>query len=175
MGQPKLDVSSLDGGTVSTTLGYGITVNKGSSLHRQWFVINDPSWPISLAAAGINTTYSKEFSFAPTGNITAKEAISAFEVRFMIFDVWGNHMKTLSGTELRDIAAGSPFQLASTGSWRAWENDVSHYLTSVGFVAHVRTSAGKAWSADTKAVFHEVEAVKLKLTQEQLEPPRPKE
>jgi hypothetical protein len=174
-GQAKLDVSSLDGGAVTTTLGYGITVNKGSSLHRQWFVINDPTCPISLAAAGINTTYDKDYSFKGTGNITAKEPIMAFEVRFMIFDVWGNHMRTLSQTELRDIAAGSPVELKNAGSWSARENDVSDYLTSVGFVAHVRTSAGKAWSADSKAVLHEVEAVKLKLTQEQLDPPKPKQ
>jgi hypothetical protein len=174
--QAKLEVSSLDGGPVTTSLGYGVTVTKDSSLHRQWFVTNDPSCPASLAAAGINTAYtSREYSFTPSGTLTAKEPISAFEVRFMIFDVWGDHMKTLSGTELRDVAPGSPFQLASTGSWRAWENDVSDYLTSVGFIAHVRTAAGRAWSADSRAVLREVEGVKLRLTQEQLEPAKPKE
>ncbi len=172
--QSKLKVSRVDGGSVITNLGYGIAVNKNSSLRRQWFVINDPTCPLTLTGAGINTAYSdRQYSFKPAGTITARKAVAAFEVRFMLFDIWGNHMKTLSGTELWDLKAGARLALSEVGSWRAWETDVAKYLTAVGFIAHARTADGRPWAADTKALLREVDAVKLKLTQEQLEPAKP--
>jgi hypothetical protein len=173
--QTKLKVSTVDGGSVTTNLGHGIAVNKNSSLRRQWFIINDPTCPLTLTEAGINTTYrDRQYSFKPAGSIKTIEAVAAFEVRFMLFDVWGNHMKTLSGTELRDLKAGVQLALSEVGSWRAWETEVTKYLTSVGFIAHARTVDGRPWTADTEALLREVDAVKLKLTQEQLEPEKPK-
>lgn len=169
--QGSLDVTSTDGGSVTTPLAYGIAVNKSSSLRRQWFLINDPTCPLNLVGAGINTAYGdRDYSFKAAGTVFAKEGVSAFEVRFMVFDVWGEHMKTLSGTELRDLAAGTYFALADLGSWRAWETEVEQYVTSVGFVARVRTADGRAWSIDTAALLRELGAVKLRLTQEQLAP-----
>ena len=52
-----LQVEELGGGSVITNLGYGIQVNKGSTLQRRWFVINDPSSPVRLSGTGINVVY----------------------------------------------------------------------------------------------------------------------
>lgn len=171
-----LRLATTDGGSVTTNLGYGIALNKNSSLHRQWFVINDTSCPISLGDAGVSTSFhDRDYMYKAAGTISAQEPIAAFEVRFMLFDVWGDHMKTLSGTELRDIPEATPFSLSEIGSWRAWENDATQYLTSVAYIAHVRTSDGRAWSYDSKALLRELDTVKLSLTQEQLEPDKRKE
>jgi len=167
----QLEVTELDGGSVTTKLIADIALNKGSSLHRKWFLINSPSCPIRLDGAGVRTVYGdRNYSFEPAGNIAATEAVTAFEVRFMLFDLWGEHMKTLSGTELHDLDAGTTFALSEVGSWRARETDVAQYLTAVGFIAHVRTGDGRTWRAETSAILQEVEAVKLSLTLEELEP-----
>lgn len=169
-----LEVVRADGGSVTTSLGYGIAVNEESSLHREWFVANDPTCPLQLDGAGVRTVYAdRDYEFQAAGRVIAREATAAFEVRFMLFDVWGEHMKTLSGTELRDLAVGAALPLSEIGSWNAWETEVAEFLTSVAFIAHVRTADGRAWGADRAGVLREVEAVKLSLTQEELEPSRP--
>ena len=43
-----LKVTKLGGGSVITELGYGITINKGSSLNRTLILFNDPSCPLQL-------------------------------------------------------------------------------------------------------------------------------
>jgi 4-hydroxy-3-methylbut-2-enyl diphosphate reductase IspH len=176
LAQNPLTVTAVDGGSVVTKLGYGISVNQGSSLKRQWFVVNDSTCPLQLQNAGINTTYGdRDYSFVPAGTAIAQEPIAALEVRFILFDIWGDHMKTLSGTDIRDLAAGATIKLTQVGSWRAWENDVSHYVTAVAFVARVRAQNGRAWGANTQAILREVEAAKLKATQELLMPSKPRE
>lgn len=174
--QSALTVATLDGGSVTTKLGYGISVNAGSSLRRQWFVVNDTGCPVRLDGAGINTTYSdRDYSYSQVGTVTALQPIAAFEVRFVLFDIWGEHLKTLSGIELRDLQPQAVLKLSETGSWRAWESEVTRYFTAVAFVARVRTQDGQAWAANTEAILMEADVARLKPTQDALIPTKPKE
>lgn len=99
----------------------------------------------------------------------------AFEVRFLLFDVWGDHMQTLSATKVSDLNGQMP--LGEAGSWRAWENDVSELLTVVSFPARVRTADGRTWNYDPVRLLREVERIKVKLTEKELSPEqrRPRE
>lgn len=60
-------------GTIRTSLGYGIVLNKDSSLEREWVTVNSPAVPAKLVgAAPVVTTYkSAEYSgtygAAPSG------------------------------------------------------------------------------------------------------------
>lgn len=172
-----LIVQEMDGGSVITDLGYNIQVNKGSTLRRSWFVVNDPASPLRLQGAGIRPIYksggsysSGEYNYVAVGFAQPQEDIRAFEIRFLLFDVWGQHMQTLSSTEVTDLAAGSSVDLSKAGQWRAWsENDVSELLTVVAYVSAARTRAG-IWRADPKALLREVEKIKVRLTEQQLEP-----
>ena len=142
-----LQITESDGGSVVTKLGYGIKVNDGSTLQRHWYVLNDPSAPAQLTNAGINTVYREssiggDYKYVPVGNITALKPISAYEVRFLLFDVFGDHMETLSGTTLVDLTGDR--SIAKDGTWRAWENQVSEMLTVIAFVARVRRADGRA-------------------------------
>lgn len=169
-------VTELNGGTVVTDLGYGIQVNKGSSLQRRWFTVNDPSCPMQLSGTGIATTYhsstvSGEYQYQSVGTATIAEAITAFEVRFLLFDVWGEHMRTLSDTDVADHVGEVPLK---GSSWHAWENEVTEVQTVVSFVARVKKQDGTVWDYDPASFLQQLEKIKVKLTEKELSPEKEK-
>ena len=172
-----LDVTDSDGGSVVTDLGFKIKVNDGSTLHRHWIVINDPTAPVSLSGVGINTVYRSqsyggEYEYVDVGHGLAKVPIQALEIRFMLFDVWGQHLKTLSLAEVRDFAPNQVIDLSEGGrvSWRTYENEVSEMLSVVCFVGSVRQADGTIWSMDAKKILGEVGRIKVKLSENDLTP-----
>jgi hypothetical protein len=174
-----LSVREYDGGTVTTDLGYNIKVNENSSLRRRWFVLNDPRSPLQIGEAGVRAVYrsgsgyaSGEYKFEPYGTLRADKELYAFEIRFVLFDMWGGWMQSLSGTEVRDAQAGVTIALSSMGKWRAWENDVSQMYTVVAFVAHARLGDGTVWINDEAQVLAEIQKIKLRVTEKELTPER---
>ena len=167
----KISALVTDGGPVVTDLGYNVKVNDGSTLRRSWVTLNDTASAVQLAAAGVATTYgNREYQFTPTGKAKATTAATAFEVRYLLFDTFGNHLKTLSGTEIRDLISGGELELAKTGTWRAFENEVSQLLTVVSFVAFTRTADGKVWRYNEKAIGAELARIELQVKSGILEP-----
>ena len=156
----QIQVGKKDGGSVVTKLGLGVKVNDGSSLNREYVILNDANCPVQLTDAGIETSYGeRSYAFKPIGTLSVKEPIAAFEVNFVLYDVFGEHIKTLSGKEITDV--GSNANLSKIGSWYATENQVSEYLICVGYVAKVRTQKGTIWSYDYKAIKEQLEKLKI--------------
>jgi hypothetical protein len=171
----SLEVADLDGGSVVTDLGYKIRLNEGSSLHRHWIVINDPSAPVKLAGVGVKAayhaeSYGGEYRYLPAGTASPKVPIQAIETRLMLFDVWGQHLKTLSSTEVKDFPANSTIDLSKVGNWRTFENEASEMLSVVSFVANVRLEDGTIWTMDTKKILGEVGRIKIRLSENDLTP-----
>jgi hypothetical protein len=177
-GATKLNVEEVSGGSNITKLSYGIALNKGSSLQRRWFVVNDPSCPMTLTKAGINTGYESnsiggDYNYVAAGAGSFSEKITAYEVRYLLFDVWGAHMQTLAAQDVSD--RDQPVDLKASGTWRAWnENDVAQMLTVVSFVSRVRKADGTIWEYDPHALLQEVEKIKVKLTDKELAPEKEK-
>jgi len=153
-------------------------LNKTSTLQRQSIAINDPSLPLQFEhnvrvdTVYVPEKYSGEFRYRGQVKVQASEAITAYEVRIITFDVFGNRLKTLSATEVGDLASGT--MDAQTPEWRVWsENEASEYFASVAFIAYARTAAGKVYSANIAAVLEEARKIGSKLTSEQLEPDKP--
>ena len=169
-----LTTVEANGGSVVTNLGYGIQVNKGSSLQRRWFVVNDDSCPMQLNGAGINTTYrsSSDYSYVPVGSANFREATTAFEIRFLLFDVWGEHAETLDASKIVD--AQGEITLKDIGTWRASENEVSGMFTVIAFVASVRKPDGTVWQYDAGSLLQQIAKIKVKLTEKELTPEREK-
>ncbi|HMH33415.1 MAG TPA: hypothetical protein VK543_10315 [Puia sp.] len=156
----QVSVTKKDGSSVVTKLGMGIKVNEGSSLFRQQITINDANCPLQLSDIGVETSYSSStYSFKPTGNFTAKEPIVAFEVVHLIYNVFGEHMKTLSNTEITDIDGKKDFSKWS--SWYASENNVSEYFICVSYVANVRTKSGTLWHYNFKALKEQLSKLEI--------------
>jgi hypothetical protein len=158
----KIKVTKYDGGSVVTELGFGVKVNAQSTLMRSWVVLNDSGCPIQLGPSGIKTIYGdREYNYIPEGSISTKEKVAAIDIRFLLYDVFGDHIKTITCIQVADIQTGNAIELKNIGSWRALENEISGLLTVVSFVAQVRTSTGIVWKFNTKLIDAELSKIKL--------------
>ena len=167
----KIKVTNYDGGSVVTELGYGIKVNAQSTLMRTWVVFNDSGCPIQLGRSGIKTVYGdREYNYIPEGSLSSKEKVAAIDIRFFLYDVFGDHIKTITCTQVTDIQSGTTFELKNIGGWRALENEISGLLTVVCFVAQVRTSIGIVWKFNAKLIDAELSKIKLMETNGFIEP-----
>jgi hypothetical protein len=150
------------GGSVITDLGMGVKVNKGSSLNREWVLIHDMDCPVQLNSVGVITTYeNSRYSFRPTGGVAVKQPITAFEVRHMLYNVFGEYIKTLSNVEVTDITTGI-FEFEKYSSWFATESQVTEYFTVVSYVAYARTEDGVVWRYNEISIKEEL--LKLKIS-----------
>jgi hypothetical protein len=139
------------GGTAVTRLGYGISVNPKSSLEREWITAQDTALPARLEGTiGVRTVYkggsgysSGEYQYLASVPVLASDSLAAIEVRFVLCDIWGNFIKTLSETEIEDVAAGT--KRTFTPAWRIWdENEVSEHYASLAYIARVQTRQGES-------------------------------
>lgn len=177
-----LKITTSDGGTVTTVLSGSIRVNKNSTLHRTWLIINDPARPIQLSSdCGINTVYeydriSGKYHFQSNGSLKSTEAIAAINVTFVLYDAFGDHMKSLRGVYIEDVPSNTEvtFQKLGAGSWYASENEVESLLTVATFVHSVRLYSGKVWRSDLKAIAGELAKIRLESGSGVLEPEKPK-
>jgi hypothetical protein len=176
-GRSVISMERYPGGGVATDLGYGITLNKTSSLKREWFVVRDDNAPATIEGpVGIGVRYksgerysSGQYQYQATYTVRAKEPLAAIELRVHVFDVFGKLIKTLSATELVDFSDTRAFEAA----WRIWsENEASEAFASVAYLAQVRTAAGRVYEADRSAVFDQVRRVGRRITEADLEPKR---
>jgi hypothetical protein len=78
-------------------------------------------------------------------------AVSALEVRFIPFDIWGDKGTPLSGTTIKDINEGS---WSSDGTWRLSESDAVHHYAMIGYVAQIKTASGQIVKANPDIVVN---------------------
>ena len=158
----QLTVVKKEGRSVMTKLGMGVKLNEGSSLMREYITINDTTCPIQLADVGLETSYStSNYFFRSVGNLTAKAPIVAYEITHVIYNVFGEHMKSLSNTEVIDLDKQSIFVKYS--SWNASENDVIQYLTCISYVSKVRTKDGKIWRYNFNELKEQLNKIEILL------------
>lgn len=73
----------------------GVKINQGSSLQRESIVLNDPECPLTITSASLGFDYAdRRFQYKASTAIQASQAVSAYEVRHVIFDIFGEHLKT---------------------------------------------------------------------------------
>lgn len=175
--QASLTVAESQGESIVTRLSASIAVNDASTLHRTHYFVNDVSAPVTLTRVAVASRYvgREGYRFEQQGTMTVGPApIQAIEILHMQFDVFGDHMRTLSHQEVRDYPAGEVISLGGHGTWYASENDVSQYLTSISYVLSVRRADGTVWHANRGAVFAEVSKIIPNLKREAIEPEKRK-
>lgn len=124
----------------------GIRINDGSTLTRESILFNDPTCPVSVKSHSTKIIYKdRGFRFSGVTAIEARSPIVAVQVRTILYDVFGQHMKILANTESKDLSPG-PSKLEA--EWRAYEDDVTRLLTTVTYVARVRHADGTQWIFD---------------------------
>lgn len=122
----------------------GIDFNEGSSLQRESVLFNDPSCPVQLVKNAMAFNYAdRRFTISSTANLTFGQPVMALEVRHILFDVLGRHMRNLANLDVRDFAVG-PASL--NGTWNVFnDNDASELLTTVTYVSRARLADGSQW------------------------------
>ena len=159
-----INVETLDGGDLATDLGYGIKVNDKSTMRRSWVVLNDPLCPVRLSKVGITTEYRQErYRLRAAGEAIPLDSLSAFETRFVLYDTFGDHLKTLSLSEIQDHPTGHAVKLSDVGSWSAFNNEETYLLSVVSFVARARTAHGSVWRYREEAISECLERIRLKV------------
>lgn len=154
------EITRTSGGSIQTNLNFGIVVNKDSSLEREWIAVNDSALPVEFAdeSVGLTTIYSdsdRGYRYRATFDITIKEAVSAIEIRFITFDIWGEHVHNFVTTQIADFEPGE--QRINT-TWRALsENEVSKFYASIAYIARVRTVTGQVLEMDSEQVVMEAQ------------------
>jgi hypothetical protein len=141
------------GDPMNFDIGYGIQVNEGSSLNREWVIVNDKRLPASLTSFDSETRIDdRNWIFDIDYSVEISEPIVAIEVRFIPFDIWGDDYRTLSATDIQDLGAGAH---TLSGEWRISESDAVHHFAMLGYVAQVKLASGAVIRADVDAVVDE--------------------
>ncbi len=175
--QPNQEVvvTRATGGSIQTRLSANIILNKQSSITREWLALHDPNMPADLIGTpGVSTTYtsgrvSGEYYYEAKPSVQAKEDLAAIEIRFLVFNVWGQHVRTLLSDEVADVAAGVTKELSP--QWRVLsENEVSRHYASIGYISRIRTKDGRVVDADPTAIVREAQKFSKKFTVADLDP-----
>lgn len=152
LGQPAFpETLRGTGEAMSFDIGYGIIVNKGSKLTREWVIVNDDRLPVKIAAMNASTLLSdRNWIYNVDYTLSLREPISAVEVRFIPFNIWGEKDRALSVTEISEIEAGEK-KLSAKWSILS-ENDAVEHYAMLGYVAQIKLASGAIIRADTEAV-----------------------
>ncbi len=171
----SIEVTTVNGGDIKVELGYGIVLNDSSSINREWRAIHDSSIPVRLIGTpGVDAIYqsktsysSSSYMYKSTFSITPTEPLVAIEMRFLLFDIWGNHTENLSATEILDMEAGKQYDFE--GQWKIYsENEASEYYSSISYISQVRTKTGKVLSANPESIVMEAQTFSAKFSMEDL-------
>jgi len=156
-------------GTMRVPLSYGIVLNKGSKLERQWVVVNDEALPAKIdGKAAPVVTYRERYHYSANYSFSVETDISAIEIHFILFDVWGELTKTLSATEIAEFPVGV-HQL--NHEWRIYsESEASKHYSSIGYIARLRLKDGTILHADTDAILNEARRFSASITVNDLTP-----
>ncbi len=123
----------------------GIPINSGSTLVRESILFNDPTCPVTIASHNTDITYnsrSRSFRFSARTAVDITKPIVAIKVSSILYDAFGDHMKNLGNTQIKDFGPGAADLHAE---WRASERDVADFLTTVTYVSRVRMADGSQW------------------------------
>jgi hypothetical protein len=163
------------GGSIQTQLSSAVIVNAESSVMREWLAMHDSGLPVDLVGTpGVSTVYVPdrlrgEYQYRAKPTVVAKEPLSAFEIRFLVFDVWGQHVKTLVADEIADMDAGVTKALSNEWTLLS-ENECSRHYASIAFISRVRTKDGRVLEADFAPIVREAQKFSKKFTTADLEP-----
>ena len=157
--------------------GLGFLLKPKSTLRREYVAIVN-NLPVSfLNAPGVTTNYvpdenrNSDYLYTSKTTVVVRDvlAITAFEVRFMTFDIFRNHVRTLSATVIEDIPAGE--RRTYDWKWRLGsENEARGHFASVAFVAQVRTADGQVHVANQEDVLEAVRQFAVGATEADLNP-----
>lgn len=123
-----------------------LLINKRSSIRREHRSITDDSLPARFVKTPVVSAvnYSNDdnlhlvYEAHPTIECT-HTPVRAIEIRYVIFDIWGDRLQALTATEIQDVAPTST--ITCEHKWGPFlQSDIDEYAASLAFIARVRTA-----------------------------------
>jgi hypothetical protein len=162
--------------------------HKVPSLKLEWIVIEDRRMPLQIKdICGITPNFDGPRSTidgTPTPNSAGRinwgheatvvvkaveRAIVGLDLRFLLFSIWGDYTRTLYASEVAECEPGQELSLACRWPFNS-QIEGEEQLTSIAYVARVRTKDGQVLNADTAFVVSLAQQFSEKFTEEDLEP-----
>lgn len=138
-----------------------VIIGKDTSLNTLWITMNDNSLLVKITETiGVSVTYwsdSVKFRYSSSYELIPVEDLSAIEIRFLLFNVWGEHVKNLSATYVQDFTAGKPYFFENQKWSLPTSSEAEAYYASIAYVARVRTKSGKVISANNQYIIEEAQ------------------
>ncbi len=117
---------------------------------------------------GVSVSYEQSFFVEATLPIVVKENVVAVEVNVIPLDIWNEAQRTLSLTEIADLAAGGH---ELEGRWRIFsESDAGSIAHVIAFVRKVRLKDGSVLIADMAPVLDAVKALNENISEDDIAP-----
>lgn len=162
----RADVVAFPNGLLMRKRNAIIRVDKGTPLQRKVIIVKDDSAPAWLSEINIQSGKLLQ----PSGNINLTKDVMGLEVRFVLFDIWGQPLRTLSTSHLSpQLKQGFAYPIDKLGTWKTQPAEVGDFLNIVAFVASARMPNGAIWRADTTAISALLRKSAAKVTPEDLE------
>ena len=146
----EVKTTKIDGGSLWLGL---------SSLRREWVAVHDDELPVDFEGTPGVRISTLEVGYESSYAIRVTEPVVAVNVRFILFDVWGDRTGVLSVTHVEDLSVGvhemdRTWNLISANEVldHRLSEMVEHYA-SIAYVAAVRTATGEVYRADSEDVI----------------------
>lgn len=166
-----ITVTRADGGPIRIQReGYN-DVNASSTLTRQFLAVNDEKLPISIVMpTGVSTdiTDYKNYYYQADVSLNIKKPIQAFRLVFLLFDVFGDHTRTLSTQTIMDLEPGV-HSFRSRWSIFSHEEFLAHGA-SIVYVDKIRTEDGHVIEGDHLTALEEAKKFTDEFTEKDLDP-----
>lgn len=144
-------------------------VNERSTLTRKAYLLNDAKCPVLIEELNATPEAGKDWRMVLDGKIRARAAITAVDIRFVLFDLFGSHISTQQKLIVEDIGADDLALVYGPG-WGTSEKEVKVLHTTFAFVAQARLANGSVWKYDPLDVARALVKLQLRIDPARLEP-----
>jgi hypothetical protein len=168
--QTPLILERFEGG--SMVIPANVKLNENSNLNREWFVLRDEKAPVQIdGKTGIDITFESgnaNYFYSATYSLKALEPATAWDIRYVVLDVFGNVIRTVASVRVAELAGNFANE---SPTWRiCTDSEASEAFASVAYLASVRLATGKIYAIDRAALLQQVRAIAPKVTDANLDP-----
>ena len=163
----QISISKSQGGPMEIER-FGSYINKGSTLIREYITLNDETCPLRISPdVGVEPGFltKNKLWFTASGNIFPQKPIAAYEIHHILYDVFGQHIKSLSNVEITDLETPKSLEkdefFERHISWQAFEHEASEYFYCISYVANVRTMEGEIWEFNLSKIMLEMDIIQF--------------